>query len=108
MYQLLPGGTGDEGSDDVGVCDVEELSALLGESPDEVSEGLIGLLTVAPEVPGVPRAHVCALEVSDEDLDQVGPVVDHALREVFEPCSGRIGQVEWKVADDEQVVIRAA
>jgi hypothetical protein len=38
MYQLLAGGTGDEGSDDVGVCDVGELGALLGESPDEISE----------------------------------------------------------------------
>jgi hypothetical protein len=34
--------------------------------------------------------------------------MDHALREVLEPCPGRIGQVEWEVADDEQVVIRAA
>jgi len=91
MYQLFAGGTGDEGSDDVGVRDVGELGALLGESPDEVSEGLIRLLPAAPEVPGVPRAHVCSLEISDEDLDQVSPVVDHALREVLEPRSGRIG-----------------
>jgi len=95
VYQLLVGGTSDEGSDDVRVCDVGELGALLGESPDEVSEGLIRLLPVAPKVLGFPRAHVCALEVPDEDLDQVGPVVDHALREVLEPRSGRIGQVEW-------------
>jgi len=69
VYQLLAGGTADEGSDDVEVCDVGELGALLGESPDEVSEGLIGLLPAGPEVPGVSRAHVCALEVPDEDLD---------------------------------------
>ena len=81
---------------------------MLGETPDEVSEGLIGLLSAAPEVPGVPRVHICALEVPDEDLDQVGPVVDHALREVLEPCSGRIGQVEWQVADDEQIIVRSA
>jgi len=93
VYQFLAGCTGDEGSDDVGVHDVGELGALVGESPDEVSERLIGLMAAAPEVPGVPRAHICALEVLDEDLDQVGPVVDHALREMLEPCSGRIGQV---------------
>jgi len=69
VYQFLVGGTSDESSDDVGVCDVRELGALLGKSPDEVSEGLIGLLSAAPEVPGVPRAHVCALEVLNEDLD---------------------------------------
>jgi len=34
--------------------------------------------------------------------------MDHALREVLEPCPGRIGQMEWEVADDEQVVVRAA
>ena len=88
MHQLLAGGAGNEGSDDVGVCDVGELGALLGESPDEVSEGLIGLLPAAPEVPGVPRAHVCALEVPDEDPDQVGPVVDHTLRKMLEPRPG--------------------
>jgi len=107
VYQLFTGGTGDEGSDDVGVSDVGELGALLGESPDEVSEGLVGLLPAAPEVPGVPRTHICALKVPDEDLDQVGPVVDHALREMLEPCSGRIGQVQWEVADDEQVIVRS-
>jgi len=108
MYQLLTGGTGNESSDDVGVRDVGELGALLGETPNEVSEGLIGLLPATPEVPGVPRAHICALEVPDEDLDQVGPVVDHALREMLEPRSGRIGQMQWEVADDEQVIVRSA
>jgi len=77
---------------------------LLGESHDEVSEGLIGLLPAAPEVPGVSRTHICTLEVPDEDPDQVSLVVDHALREVLEPYSGRIGQVEWQVTDDEQVI----
>jgi len=108
VYQLLAGGTRDEGSDDVGVRDVGELGALLGESPDEVSEGLIRLLPTIPEVPGVPRAHICALEVRDEDPDQVGPLVDHAVRKVLEPCSGRIGQMQWEVADDEQVIVRSA
>jgi len=69
VYQLLAGGTGDGGPDDVGVCDVRELGALLEESPDEVSEGLIGLLPAPPEVLGVSRTQVCALEVPDEDLD---------------------------------------
>ena len=108
MYQFLAGGTGDEGSDDVGVGDVGELGALLGESPNEVSEGFIRLLPAAPEVLGVPRAHISALEVPDEDPDQVGPVVDHALGEVLKPRSGRIGQVEWQVADDKEVIVRPA
>jgi len=69
VYQLLAGDAGDEGPDDVGVCDVGVLGALLRESPDEVSERLIGLLPAAPEVPRVSRMHVCALEVPDKDPD---------------------------------------
>jgi len=34
--------------------------------------------------------------------------MDHTLREVLEPRYGRIKQVEWKVADDEQVIVRSA
>jgi len=34
--------------------------------------------------------------------------MDHALREVLKPRSGHIGQVEWQVADDEQVIVRFA
>jgi len=69
VYQLLAGGAGDEGPDDVEVCDVGELGALLGESPDEVTEGLVRLLSAALEVLGVSRTHVCALEIPDEDPD---------------------------------------
>jgi len=48
VYQLLAGGAGDEGPDDIRVCDVGELGALLRESPDEISERLIRLLPTAP------------------------------------------------------------
>jgi len=67
VYQLLTGGAGDEGPDDVGVCDVGELGALLGESLDEILEGLIRLLPTTPKVPGISKTHVCALEVPDKD-----------------------------------------
>ena len=51
------------------VCDVGELGALLGEMPNEVSETLVRLLSVAPEVLGVPRVHVCTLKVPNKDPD---------------------------------------
>ena len=97
VHQLLTGGAGDEGSDDIGVRDVAELGALLGETLDEISERLIRFLSTTPEVLGVPRAHVCALEVSDKDPNQVCPAVDqtlgrcssHALAESAR-CSGRL------------------
>jgi len=33
--------------------------------------------------------------------------MDHAVRKVLEPGSGRIGQVQWEVADDEEVIVRS-
>ena len=68
MDQGLVGGSRQEGSYHVGVDDVRELVALSGEAPDVLAEGLTGLLTVVLEVPWVPRALVCALEVSHKDL----------------------------------------
>jgi len=52
--------------------------------------------------------HVCALEVSHESFDQVGPVVDLVGRKMLEPCSCRVREVQRKVADDDRIVSRAA
>jgi hypothetical protein len=59
----------EESVDDLNMGDAVELGALLGEAPHVVVQGFIGLLSAPFEVPGVPRAHVCALEVAHEDLD---------------------------------------
>ena len=59
----------EEGIDDLDVGDAGELSALLGEAPHVVAQGLVRLLPAPFEVTGVPRAHVRALEVAFEDLD---------------------------------------
>jgi len=69
VYQLLAGGAGNEGPNDVRVGDVGELGALLGESPDEISERFVRLLSAAPEVLGISKMHVCALDVLDKDPD---------------------------------------
>ena len=74
----------EEGVDDLDVGDAGEFGALLGEAPHVVTQVLIGLLETPFEVPGVPRAHVRALEVAHEDMDQVGPVVDLIRRQVLE------------------------
>ena len=68
MNQGLAGLPRQEGSYHVGIGDVRELVALSGEAPNVPVEGLTGLLTVVLEVPWVPRAFVCALEVSHKDL----------------------------------------
>ena len=82
------------------------LVALLGEAPDVPIEGFSGLLLTVLEVPRVSRVLVCALEVSHEDLFQVRPTLDYVGRKVFQPCSCRIGQEQWKVADNEVIIIR--
>ena len=73
---------------------------MLEEAPHVVAQGLIGLLPTPFEVPRVPRAHVCALEVAHEDLDQVGPVVDLVRGQVLEPRSCGVSKVKGKVALD--------
>jgi hypothetical protein len=46
------------------------------------------------------RAHVRALEVPHEGADQIIPVMNLAGRQVLEPCSRRVGEVQRQVADD--------
>jgi len=68
MDQGLAGGSRQEGSYHVGIGDVRELVALLGEAPNVRAEGFVGLLATVLEVPGVPRTFVHALEVPHKDL----------------------------------------
>ena len=93
-----------EGIDDLGVGNAEELGALLGEASDVVEQGFVGPLLAPSEIPGVPRAHVSALEVAHEDLDQDTPVMDLSRGKVLEPCPRRVCEVQRKVADDHGIV----
>jgi hypothetical protein len=80
---------------------------LLRESPDVVPERLPRLLAAASEIPGVPRAHVRALEVAGEGLDQVVPVGDLPRRQVLQPGSSGVREEQGEVADDEIVIVRS-
>ena len=60
-----------KGTNDVEVGDAGELDALLGEATNEITQGLVGLLTASSEIPRIPRMHVRALEVAHEGPDQV-------------------------------------
>ena len=66
--QGLAGGPRQEGSDDVGVCDIRQLIALPREASNVLMESLSRLLSVIFQIPGVPRARVGALEVFHKDL----------------------------------------
>jgi hypothetical protein len=88
---------------DFGLCHARELRTALGEAPYEVPERLAGLLGARTQVPGVPRTHVRALEISHERADQVVPVVDLAGRQLLEPRPRRVCEVQGDVADDDLV-----
>ena len=105
MNQGLVGGPRQESSYHIDVGDVRQLVALSGEAPDVPTEGFSGLLPTVLEILWVPRALVHDLEVLHEDLFQVRPTLDSIGRKVFQPCSRRIGQEQWKVADNEIIII---
>src|SRR5688572_24451634 len=72
-----------------------------------VPQGFFWLLAAASEIPGVPRAHVCALEVSDEGFDQVVPVGDLRRRQMLQLGLGDVEKEQGEVADDEVVIVRS-
>jgi hypothetical protein len=80
---------------------------LLRKSSDVVLQGFSRLLAAASEIPGVPRAHVCALEVAGESFDQVIPVEDLRRRQMLQPGSGGVGEEQGEVTDDEVVIVRS-
>jgi hypothetical protein len=104
-HQVAASGAGEERADDIRVGDVGQLGALLRKPPDVVPQGFPWLLAAASEIPGVPRAHVCALEVSSEGFDQIVPVGDLCRRQMLQPGSGGVGEEQGEVADDEVVII---
>jgi hypothetical protein len=106
-HQVTASGAGEERADDIGVGDVEQLGALLRKSPDVVPQGLSRQLATTSEIPGVPRAHVCALEVAGEGFGQVVPVGDLRRRQMLQPGSGCVGEEQGEVADDEVVIVRS-
>jgi hypothetical protein len=105
-HQVAASGAGEERADDIRVGDVGQLGALLRKSPDVVPQGLSPLLAAASEIPGVPRAHVCALEVAGEGFDQVILVGDLCRRQMLQLGPGGVGEEQGKVADDEVVIVR--
>jgi hypothetical protein len=107
LVAMSASGAYEERVDDIRVSDVGKLGALLRKSPDVVPQGLSRLLAAASKIPGVPRAHVCALEVAGEGFDQVVPVGDLRRRQMLQPGSGGVGEEQGKVADDEVVIVRS-
>jgi hypothetical protein len=91
-HQVATSGAGEECPDDIRVGDVGQLGALLRKSPDVVSQGFPWLLAAPSEIPRVPRAHVRALEVSNEGFDQIIPVGDMRRGQMLQPGTGGVGE----------------
>jgi hypothetical protein len=106
-HQVAASGAGEERVDDIRVGDVGQFGVLLQKSPDVVPEGFSRLLAAASEIPRVPRAHVCALEVAGEGFDQVVPVGDLRRGQMLQPGSGSVGEEQGEVADDEVVIVHS-
>jgi hypothetical protein len=62
---------------------VGQLGALLGEALNVLTKSLIQFLAAAPEIPGITKADIGALEVPHENLHNVSPVVDASGRVMF-------------------------
>jgi hypothetical protein len=92
-HEVPAGRALEEGVHNLGVGHARELYTALGETPFEVQERLVGILGACTQVPGVPRAHVRAQEVSHKGADQVVPVVDLTGWQVLEPRPRRVGEV---------------
>ena len=77
------------------------------EPADVIPQGLIGLLLAALEVPGVSKADIRPLEISDEDPLEVRPVADAVKLEEFEPCSDMFPHAYGEVLNDEVIIIQS-
>ena len=108
MDQGLANCPGEECADDVCVDDIKEGVASLGEPTNVILQGLVGLLLVALEVPGVPRADIRSLEILDQDPLEVRPVADAVMWEEFKPRSNMFPHANGEVLNDEVVIIHSS
>jgi hypothetical protein len=108
VNQGLAGGPGHECPNHVGIRDIEQRVALLGEVLDVLAKSFPWLLLAILEILWVPGAFLSALDVSHEDFPQVRPAVNPVDCQVLEPCPCRVGQGQGQVADDEVVIDRSS
>lgn len=87
MDECPVGGAISEVTHHDGVCDVKEFVYLLGEAPNVIPETLPTLLGTPLEVSGAPRFLVSVMEVSDNGLPEVDPIMDGLAWQVLKPGS---------------------
>jgi hypothetical protein len=106
MHYDVTTSAGPECRDDIGVADLGEFMPLPRKSSDVIPEGFDRLLPTALQIPRVVGLHVCALEVTGEDLLEILLAINHVSRQVVEPGPGHVGQVNGEELDDEEIIVR--
>ena len=90
MDERLTGRAIGEGLNHIGVGDVWELIALLGEALNVLLEGLVGPLLAVMEIQEVPWVGVGTLEVADEHCMEIAPAAKAARLKLLEPSHGEL------------------
>jgi hypothetical protein len=100
MIKSLVGGAIVECTNHIGVGGVVEFISLLGEPLDLILESFLILRDASFEVPRAPRLFESALEITHEGLLEVDPIVDGAIRQVFEPDPRTLREMDGEELDD--------
>ena len=99
---------GEKCADDVCVDDIREGVASFRKPTDVIPQGLIGLLLIALEVPGVSWADVRPLGIPDEDPLEVRLVADAVVWKEFKPHPNMFPHANGKILNDEEVIIHSS
>jgi hypothetical protein len=79
--------------------------ALLGDSVDVIPEGFTWFMSATLQILGVVGLHVCALEVTGEDLLEILPAINCVSLQVVQSGPSHVGQLNEEELDDEEVII---
>jgi uncharacterized protein (DUF3820 family) len=97
-----------ERRDDIGVTDLGEFMTLLRETLDITPQGFPLLLPATLQILEIVRLHICALKVAGEELLKIFPTINRVSRQVIEPSSRCVNQVNGAELDDEEVIVYPA
>jgi hypothetical protein len=79
---------------------------LSGEAPVVILQGFPLLFSATLQILGIVGLHICALKVAGADLLEILPAIDRVSRQVIEPGSGRVSQVDGKELDEKELTVR--
>jgi hypothetical protein len=84
------------------LCQTRTLSR---EAPDVIPQGFPLLLAATLQIPRIARPHICFWNVAGEDLLEILTTINRVSGQAIKPSFGRVGQVDAKELDDEEVIV---